>query len=357
GRMNDIMKLRMLCLAVFLFSGAASGTDPLPTVVVVTTGGTIAEKFDSATGGAVPAVSGSDLLAEVPGLDEIANVEVVEFCNIDSSHMTPEIWRNLSAKVQEILDRTDVRGVVVTHGTDTMAEGAFFLETTLESEKPVVFTGSMRNGSDLSPDGSANLYNAVLLVCSPEAAGWGVTVTLNQYINSARHVMKDNTTNIQTFDSGDFGYLGYITGNHVLVYNAVLEHTRIALPDSLPKVPLFFTFSGDDGSYIRFAVDNGASGIVIAGVGAGNVNADVYHAIEYSLESNIPVVICSRARHGEPEALYGDQGGGSSLVEAGALLAGDLSPFKARLLLMIALSQPGIGQCELRLLMNPQHYQ
>lgn len=346
------MKLRILCLVVFLFSGAAAGTDPLPTVVVVTTGGTIAEKIDPATGGAVPAVSGSDLLAAVPGLDEIANVEVVEFCNIDSSHMTPEIWRNLSAKVQEILDRTDVRGVVVTHGTDTMAEGAFFLETTLESEKPVVFTGSMRNGSDLSPDGQANLYNAVLLVCSPEAEGWGVTVALNQYINSARHVMKDNTTNVQTFDSGDFGYLGYITGDHVLVYNAVLESTHIPLPDSLPEVPFFYTFAGDDGSYIRFAVDSGASGIVIAGVGAGNVNANVYHAIEYSLENSIPVVICSRARHGEPEALYGDQGGGRSLVEAGAVLAGDLSPFKARLFLMIALAQPDMGPDEIGLLFN-----
>ncbi len=342
----------LFTIVMFCFAAAAAEIDSLPTVVVVTTGGTIAEKVDPATGGAVPAVSGSDLLAAVPGLEEIAHVEVVEFLNIDSSHMTPEIWRNLSAKVQEILDRTDVRGVVVTHGTDTMAEGAFFLETTLESEKPVAFTGSMRNGSDLSPDGSANLYNAVLLVCSPEADGWGVTVVLNQYINSARHVMKDNTTNVQTFDSGDFGYLGYITGKHVLVYNTVLERTRIPLPDSLPKVPLFYTFAGDDGSYIRFAVDNGASGIVVAGVGAGNVNASVFHAIEYSLENSIPVVICSRARHGEPEALYGDQGGGSSLVEAGALLAGDLSPFKARLLLMIALAQPDMGFDELRLLFD-----
>ncbi len=258
--------------------------------------------------GLVPALSGSDLLAAVPGLDSVANIEVVEFCNIDSSHMTPEIWRDLSAAVQEILERSDVRGVVITHGTDTMAEGAFFLETTVDSEKPVAFTGSMRNGSDLSPDGSANLYNAVLLVCSPQADPWGVTVVLNQYINSARHVIKDNTTNVQTFNSGEYGYLGYIVGDNVIVYNAVLQRSRLPLPDSLSRVPLFYTFAGDNGSYIKFAVDQGVDGIVVAGVGAGNVNADVYNAIEYSLEQGVPVVICSRVRHGEPHAL---QGGGS----------------------------------------------
>ncbi len=334
----------LLAAALFLFSGIAlsdnTADDSLPTVVVVTTGGTIAEKYDPSTGGVVPAVSGNDLLAAVPGLSGIASIEVVEFCNIDSSQMTPEIWRNLSARVQEILERPEVRGVVVTHGTDTMAEGAFFLETTLESAKPVAFVGSMRSGSDLSPDGPANLYNAVLLVCSDAASGWGVTVTLNQFVNSARHVEKDNTTNVQTFDSGEYGYLGYIVGDQVIVYNEIVEETYLPLPDHLPEVPLFFSFAGDDGRYIRYAVDNGADGLVVAGVGAGNVNEDVFRAIQYALNRGLPVVAASRVRYGEPHALYGDQGGGSSLVEAGVLLAGDLSPYKARLLLMLALAQP-----------------
>ena len=334
----------LLTALLVLQSGSALSDntvyDSLPIVVVVTTGGTIAEKYDPATGGVVPAVSGDDLLAAVPGLSSIADIEVVEFCNIDSSQMTPDIWRNLSARVQEILNRPEVHGVVVTHGTDSMAEGAFFLETTLESIKPVAFVGSMRSGSDLSPDGPANLYNAVLLVCSPAAGGWGVTVTLNQYINSARHVEKDNTTNVQTFDSGGYGYLGYIIDDQVIVYNEVLEDTYLPLPDDLPEVPLFFSFAGDDGRYIRYAVDNGAKGLVVAGVGAGNLNENVFHAVQYALDRGIPVVAASRVRYGEPHALYGDQGGGSSLVEAGVLLAGDLSPYKARLLLMLALAQP-----------------
>jgi L-asparaginase len=198
----------------------------------------------------------------------------------------------------------------------------------------------MRSGSGLSPDGPANLYNAVLLVCSPEAEDWGVTVTLNQYVNAARHVEKDNTTNVQTFDSGGYGYLGYILGGDVIAYNEVTRDVYLPLPDGLPEVPVFYSFSGDDGRYIRQAVDSGAAGLVVVGVGAGNVNEDVYHAILYALDEGVPVVAASRVRYGEPHALYGDQGGGSSLVDAGVLLAGDLSPFKARLLLMLALAQP-----------------
>jgi len=182
--------------------------------------------------------------------------------------------------------------------------------------------------------------NAVLLVCSPQADGWGVTVTLNQYINSARHVVKDNTTNVQTFDSGGYGYLGYIVADRVIPYNEIPVNTYLPLPDELPDVPLFFSFSGDDGRYIRYAVDNGANGLVVVGVGAGNVNSNVFRAIQYACDRDIPVVVASRVRYGEAHALYGDQGGGSSLVNAGALLAGDLSPYKARLLLMLALAQP-----------------
>ncbi|MCK5783789.1 MAG: asparaginase, partial [Desulfobacterales bacterium] len=137
--MNTAVKELMvfLCLSVSTF-GAEHQVSTLPKVVVVTTGGTVAMKYDKASGGVVPAVSGKDLMAAVPGLEKIAAVETVEFCNIDSSQMTPEIWRKLGEKVQTILERPDIEGVVVTHGTDTMTEGAFFLETILQSKKPVV---------------------------------------------------------------------------------------------------------------------------------------------------------------------------------------------------------------------------
>ena len=336
-------------------AGETTGHNPsLPKVVVVTTGGTVAMKYDPASGAAVPAVSGKDLIEAVPGLDKLANIETVEFCNIDSSQMTPEVWRNLSAKVQKILERSDVQGVVVTHGTDTMAEGAFFLETTLQSEKTVVFVGAMRSASDLSPDGPANIYNAVLQVCSPQAKEWGVTVTMNQFVNSARYVRKDETTNVQTFTSGEHGYLGYIVDDQLIRFNNVLIKNKFPLPDLLPQVSFFTTYAGDDGKFIRYAVDNGARGLVIEGVGAGNVNKDVFQAITYALSKKVPVVVASRVRYGGVYALYGDEGGGSSLISTGAYLAGDLSSYKARLLLMIALAQPDMTAEKLKALFSPQ---
>jgi len=325
----------------------------LPKVVILTTGGTVSMKYNPASGGAVSAVSGKDLIAAVPGLDKIANIETVDFCNIYSSQMTPDIWRNLSAKVQEILERSDVQGVIVTHGTDTMAEGAFFLETTLQSEKPVVFVGAMRTGSDLSPDGPANIYNAVLQVCSPQAKVWGVTVTMNQFINRARHVRKDETTNVQTFNSGEHGYLGYIVEGQVIPFNNVLIKKKLPLPDYFPDVPLITTYAGDDGKFIRYAVDRGVKGLLIEGVGAGNVNKNVFRAIKYALSKKVPVVVASRVRHGGLYPLYGDEGGGSSLINMGAYLAGDLSPCKARLLLMIALAQLDMTSEKLKIIFTP----
>jgi L-asparaginase len=325
-------------LAFFLVSPGLSWAE-LPTVAIVTTGGTIAEKTDPKTGGAVPAVSGKDLLEAVPGLAKVANIKVVEFSNIDSSQMTPAMWAKLSATVDGLLADPAIAGAVVTHGTDTMAEGAYFLDLTLKSEKPVVFVGAMRDASDVSPDGPANILNAVIQAASEEAKGWGVTVTLNEYINSARNVRKTNSTNVQTFDSGEQGYLGYIAMGKVIRYNDALGRQKLTLPEVLPKVALLSTFAGDDGAFVRSAVDQGAQGIVIEGVGAGNVNAEVYKAIGYALEKGVAVVITTRVYFSGVWPMYGDQGGGTTLEKAGVILGGDLTGPKARLLLMLALAQ------------------
>lgn len=344
---------RRIVVMVALFSimaiGAADalkidmvGDDPkLPTVVVVSTGGTIAEKTSPKTGGAVPAVSGSDLVKAVPALSKIANIGVVDFSDIDSSQMTPEIWSRLSRTVDAVLAKPKVRGVVVTHGTDTMAEGAYFLDLTLTSDKPVVFTGAMNDASSPFPDGPGNLYNAVVQICSDEARDWGVTVTLNRYVNSARDVRKTQTTNVQTFNSGEKGYLGYVIMGGVHRFNNRLKRKRLPLPETLPKVAYLATYPGDDGFLVRAAVDGGFKGLVIDGVGAGNVNAAVFKEIERALSKNVIVVVASQVYHGAVEPIYGDQGGGRTLAQHGCLLAGDLIGQKARLLLMLGLAASG----------------
>lgn len=329
----------LICCFVACVFFSVNSYAELPKVVIVTTGGTIAEKTDPKTGGAVPAVSGKDLIEAVPGLGKVADIEVVNVCNIDSSQMTPEIWAKISKTVDEHLADPTVKGAVVTHGTDTMAEGAYFLDLTLKSDKPVVFVGAMRDASDISPDGPANILNAVIQVCSDEARYWGVTVTLNEYINSARNVVKTNSTNVQTFDSGDKGYLGYIAMGKVIKYNDAPIRQKFPLPDELPSVIFLSTFAGDDGSLVRFAADSGAKGIVIDAVGAGNVNAKVYEAVKYAISKGIAVVITTRVWHSGVWPMYGDKGGGETLEKAGVILGGDLTGPKVRLLLMLALAK------------------
>ena len=321
------------------FSALADNNPDLPTVAIITTGGTIAEKTDPKTGGAVPAVSGADLIKAVPALSKVANIETVAFSNIDSSQMTPEIWAKLSKTVDQALEDPKIKGAVVTHGTDTMSEGAYFLDLTLKSRKPVVFVGAMRDASDVSPDGPDNILNAVIQACSEEAKDWGVTVTLNQYVNSARNVRKTQTSNVQTFNSGEKGYLGYISMGSVRKFNDSPPRLKFPLPDKLPKVVILLDYAGSDGSLVRYATDSGVAGIVIEAVGAGNVNAKTFKAIQYALSKGIPVVITTRVYHGGTLPVYADMGGGAVLKKAGAILGGDLTTAKARLLLMLALPE------------------
>ncbi|MCF8083601.1 MAG: asparaginase [Deltaproteobacteria bacterium] len=346
GKVRVIQGLFFLMM-LFMFNPLAQAK-ALPLVWIVSTGGTIAEKINPKTGAAVPAVTGKDLIQAVPGLNQVARIKVFPLCNIDSSHMTPEIWRKLALKVNTLLAGPEVRGVVVTHGTDTMAEGAFFLELTVKPQKPVVFVGAMRNASELSPDGPANIMNAVIQVCSDEAAGWGTTVTLNNYINSAWYVKKTESTDVQTFESGPHGYLGTVVNARVQRYQDQDRVLKFPIPDTLPKVVALTTFAGDDGALIRHALKTGTKGLVVEGVGSGNVNPDVRAAIQQALDRDVPVVITTRVQWGGVVPEYGDVGGGADLKKLGAVLGGEIDTYKARLLLMLALAQPDFSKEQLQ---------
>lgn len=360
-------KLLFACLALLLCSPSAyardadqtlglsqgalsnlrfTGRNPaLPTVAIVTTGGTIAEKADPQTGGAVPAVAGAELVQAVPGLAAVANIGVLEFSNLDSSQMSPELWARLARVVGELLARPDIAGVVVTHGTDTMAEAAYFLDLVLDSPKPVVFTGAMNDASSPFPDGPGNLLGAVTLAGSDQARGWGVVVLLNHYVNAARDVVKTHTTNVQTFQSGEKGYLGYVFQGQVTRFHDRAARPQLPLPQGLqtqlPKVVSLSTYAGDDGSLVRQAVADGAKGLVIAALGAGNVNADTFAAVREALGQGVVVVIAAAVQHGAVAPLYGGPGGGKTLVGHGCIFAGDLGGHKARILLQLGLARHG----------------
>lgn len=323
---------------LFLLPCVTQAAQELPLVAVVTTGGTIASTVDPATGDVIPALGGEELLAAVPGLEDIARLEVHEFVDIDSSKITPEIWLELSKAVQRQLDRPEVRGVVVTHGTDTMEETAFFLDLTLQSSKPVVMVGAQHNAADTWPDGPGNLLHAVRQAVSEAARGLGVTVTMNQYINSARDVRKTHTDNPMTFKSGEKGCLGYVYDDMVEAFRAPLRRMHFPLPGALPRVVLFTMYAGAQGDMIRHAVDNGAKGVVVAAMGIGNVNGPVFEALQYAKSKGAQVVIASRCENGRTMPVYGGPGGGRELARMGAIFCNDLQPLKARILLQLALA-------------------
>ena len=210
----------------------------LPTVAIVATGGTIAMKTDPVTHAPVPALSGADLVAAAPGLEKLARITVTEFSNIPSAEMGPDLWPSLTRTVEGLLGDPEIAGVVVLHGTDTLDTTAYFLDLTLRSDKPVVVIGAQRNASDPDSDGARNLLNAVRQILTPAAASLGVTVTLNHAINAAREVRKTHTHNVETFHSGETGYLGTIDEDRVVIRRTPLRRQTLPLPERLARIAI-----------------------------------------------------------------------------------------------------------------------
>jgi L-asparaginase len=308
-----------------------------PHIHFVATGGTIAMRIDPATGGAVPALTGAELTAAVPGLQLIGQIDVEEFANIPSEHMQPEFWLCLARRMQEILAQGGVNGIVVLHGTDIMEETAFFLDVTVPTEIPIVFTGAMRSASDAKADGPANILDAAAVAASPDARNRGVVIVMHGEIHSARRVTKIDTSAVDAFESIMPPDLGTVRSGLVEFSAAWSPHIHVPLPEQLPRVDIITMYAGVDDFALRAALERGATGLVIAGVGAGNVNQALYQGISEALAARIPVVISSRVPYGGAQPLYSYAGGGMALRRAGAIFARDLNPQKARVLLMVGL--------------------
>jgi L-asparaginase len=309
-----------------------------PHCVLLSTGGTIASRIDPGTGLALPVISGADLITALPELENIARVTVEDFARIASPHVSPEEWVDLTRRLSELLARSDVCGVVVSHGTSTLEETAWFLDLTLDTEKPVVVIGSQRNASELGYDGPGNLLNAFRICAEPQSRGKGVMVALNQHINAAREVTKTHTFDVETFNSGEWGYLGNVTAKKVVFHRQSLKRLRIPLAaDRLPKIDVVAMYPGATGNLVHAAIADGAAGLVVQGVGSGHVNQALYAAVLKGIEHGIPIVITTRIPRGGTRASYGFEGSSSLLQDAGAILAGDLSSWKARIVLMLAL--------------------
>lgn len=315
--------------------------EPLPRCLLIATGGTIAMKIDPVKRAPVPALSGEDLLSSVPALARLARLEVRNLSNVPSDHMNPARWLALRRAVAQTLRRDDIAGVVVSHGTDTLEETAWFLDLTVAGPKPVVLVGAQRNASAPDFDGPGNLLSAVRVCVSPQARDKGAMIVLNQQVHAAREATKTHTSSVESFKSGDFGFLGTVDDDRVVFSRAPTRRQHLpAGPGPLPRVDIVAMYGGADGALLRAAADHGARGIVVQALGLGNVGIEMHRAIKEVIRQGVCVVISTRVPHGRVRPVYGFAGGGQTLKEAGALFADDLSPQKARILLMLALQAP-----------------
>lgn len=308
-----------------------------PKIAAFFTGGTISMRVDPETGGAVPALAGEEILALVPGLTTLADVRLFNPGLWPGPHVTPARMMELAREVSAVLADPTIAGAVITHGTDTLEETAYLLDLVLDLARPVVLVGAMRNSSELSWDGPANLRAAFRVALSPHAAGLGVLVVMNDQILAAAEVVKTHTESTDTFQSRDFGPLGLVDKDRVLVVRRPVRRERLPAIALEERVDLIRMYAGADGRFIDHAVETGARGLVIEGLGRGNVPVTALPAIARAIDRGLPVVIATRCARGRVLDTYGYEGGGRQLTRLGAILAGLLPGHQARLKLMLAL--------------------
>ncbi len=313
-----------------------------PHIVILATGGTIAGSAASETGGAYKSgqVSIEQLLSVIPEIRDLAEVSGEEIASIGSQDMDEHVWLPMARRCNELMARDDVDGLVITHGTDTMEETAFFLHLTVHTSKPVVLTGAMRPANAHSADGPMNLYEAVAAAVSPDSTGRGVTVVTNDTVFGARDVTKSCTTAIHTFQAPNFGPLGHIQAHNVEYQRQPQrQHTsasefQVDSLTELPKVGIVYAHAGSDSALAVNAFrEAGYAGIIHAGFGNGNFNEKVGDALKAAAKEGIVVVRGSRAMSGAVT-----EAGEVSDAELGFVAAGLLNPQKARILLQLALT-------------------
>ncbi len=331
-----------VCIAAILSCAFASGqaAKKLPNVTIIATGGTIAGEAGSSVQAAYSSgqVGVETLLKAVPTLSKIAKVTGEQISNVGSQDMSDEIWLKLAKRINELAKSPDVDGIAITHGTDTMEETAYFLHLTAKTKKPVVLTGSMRPSSALSADGPLNIFNAVAVAGDPDAAGRGVLVTINDQIHSAHDITKTNTTSVETFMSPFRGLIGTSSyGVTTYFRGPIMKHTTdsefdISSATKLPRVDILYIYEDMPGDPVDAAVNAGAQGIVVAGVGNGNMPKAVMDALSRAAQKGVVVVRGSRVPTG-----YVGRNVEVDDDKLNFVAAEELNPPKARVLLRLAL--------------------
>lgn len=311
-------------------------------------------RVDPALGGAVPRLSGSEILAMVPGAEEVAEIQVREFGRHPGPHMTiRRIWELRAAILACIAEGAE--GVVVTHGTDTIEESAYLLDRSLPPEVPVVITGAMRSSSELSWDGPINLMSAIQVASSPGSRGRGTMVVMDESIVQGVEVVKTHTEEAGTFRSPNWGPLGVCDKGDVLYYRESRRPPALNPAEPVLPVDLVKAVAGADGRLLEASLETGARGVILEALGRGNVPPEMVSGVRHWMEAGRPVVVTSRSQRGRVLDTYAYAGGGHELREMGCIFADHLTGQQARIELMLALGT-GAGVAEVRAIIEGDRY-
>ena len=334
--MKKLLSFLLLALAMSLQA------QKLPRVIILATGGTIAgagAASDRAgyTAGKIPI---DDLIGGIPTVKKVADITGEQIASVGSQDMTIDIWKKLAVRINEIEKNNEADGIVVTHGTDTQEETAYFLDLVLTGDKPVVLTGSMRPATAISADGPKNLYDAITIAANPKSRGRGVLVSFNEGIYDARDVMKLSTTKTNAFGSPNTGPVGQAYDGRVEFYQKSEREVKPSQPititadTKLPRVDIVYMYADAPPDQIDMLVGKKVDGIVIAGVGNGNFNKAYTEAVKRAVAAGI--IVCRASRTPSGRVVLHDE---INDEELGTIVSDDLTPQKARILLMLGLTK------------------
>ncbi|MDF2191461.1 type II asparaginase [Paraflavitalea sp. CAU 1676] len=332
--MKKILSITVLLFVVF------SALAQLPRVIILATGGTIAGAGASATragytAGKIPI---DDLIGGIPAVKKIADITGEQVASVGSQDMTIDIWRKLAVRANEIFAKNEADAIVVTHGTDTQEETGYFLDLVVAHAKPVVLTGSMRPATAISADGPKNLYDAITVAVSPKSKGRGVLISFNEGIFDAREVMKLSTTKVNAFGSPNSGPIGQVYDGKVEYYMTSMREVNVKTPFAVtantkfPRVDIVYMYADAPPDLLNTLIDKKVDGIVIAGVGNGNFNKAYMDAVKRAVSAGI--IVCRASRTPSGRVVLEDE---INDEELGTIVSDDLTPQKARVMLMLGL--------------------
>ncbi|WP_093212257.1 asparaginase [Sediminibacillus albus] len=305
-------------------------------IIIIHTGGTISMKEDKSSG-EVSTSTEHPLSNSASIFNHDAHIEEDFLFNLPSPQITPAHMLELGRRIHDKLAAGNFDGVVVTHGTDTLEETAYFLDLFLQTRKPVVVTGAMRSSNEIGSDGLYNLISAVRVANTDEAQDKGVLVVMNDEIHTAKNVTKTSTSNVATFQSPQYGPIGIITKQEILFHQKLIAYESYPIQQLNKNVALVKAYAGMESNFIRAIHNAGIDGLVIEALGQGNLPEGIIPALQEMIDDNIPIILVSRCYQGIVQATYTYEGGGRQLKNMGLIFANGLTGPKARIKLMVVL--------------------